>query len=203
MRWTHCAGRGGCLTQAACAAAGHRAGAVEPAPGPRAPMAAKSFSPLFVDVHLLANYSRLRVADDNPYSHSKFKRSDRPAPTPGAFADPEQTRAYFRRFLSGTTPGIAIADWACPPRSRSIKGAPASSRTNGSASARMLERRPSRALRRGRGRRLESGPRCGSARLRTPSSGRPRRTLHSQAKCRIRLDRFRFSLALRSVPWRA
>ena len=38
-----------------------------------APMTAKTFSQLLVDLEILASYSRPRTADDNPYSESQFK----------------------------------------------------------------------------------------------------------------------------------
>ncbi len=64
-----------------------------------APMTAKTFSQLLVDLEILASYSRPRTADDNPYSESQFK-TVKYAPTyPGRFADPEQARAYFRSFF--------------------------------------------------------------------------------------------------------
>ena len=64
-----------------------------------APMTAKTFSQLLVDLEILASYSRPRTADDNPYSESQFK-TVKYAPTyPGRFADPEQARTYLRSFF--------------------------------------------------------------------------------------------------------
>ena len=78
-----------------------------------APMTAKTFSQLLVDLEILASYSRPRTADDNPYSESQFK-TVKYAPTyPGRFADPEQARTYCVRSCCGTTPSIAIVDWDC------------------------------------------------------------------------------------------
>ena len=93
------AGRARRLIQAAC-----RKQAIEPGQltlhqDRGAPMTAKTFSQLLVDLEILASYSRPRTADDNPYSESQFK-TVKYAPTyPGRFADPEQARTYFRSFF--------------------------------------------------------------------------------------------------------
>lgn len=64
-----------------------------------APMTAKTFSQLLVDLDILASYSRPRVSDDNPYSESHF-RTVKYAPTyPGRFPKLEDAKAYFRVFL--------------------------------------------------------------------------------------------------------
>ena len=64
-----------------------------------APMTAKTFSQLLVDLDVLASYSRPRTADDNPYSESQFKTVKYAPGYPGRFADPEQARTYFRSFF--------------------------------------------------------------------------------------------------------
>ena len=64
-----------------------------------APMTAKTFSQLLVDLDILASYSRPRTADDNPYSESQFKTVKYAPAYPGRFADPEQARGYFRSFF--------------------------------------------------------------------------------------------------------
>ena len=64
-----------------------------------APMTAKSFSQLLVDLDILASYSRPRVSDDNPYSESHFKTVKYAPAYPGRFSCPEDARTYFRRFF--------------------------------------------------------------------------------------------------------
>ena len=64
-----------------------------------APMTAKSFSQLLVDLDILASYSRPRTADDNPHSESQFKTVKYAHSYPGRFADPEQARTYLRSFF--------------------------------------------------------------------------------------------------------
>ena len=50
-----------------------------------APMTAKTFSQLLVDLDILASYSRPRVSDDNPYSESHFKTVKYAPAYPGRF----------------------------------------------------------------------------------------------------------------------
>jgi putative transposase len=64
-----------------------------------APMTAKSFSQLLVDLDILASYSRPRVSDDNPYSESQFKTLKYAPTYPGHFSNPEQARSYFQEFF--------------------------------------------------------------------------------------------------------
>ena len=64
-----------------------------------APMTAKTFSQLLIDLEILPSYSRPRTADDNPYSESQFKTVKYAPAYPGRFADPEQARAYCRSFF--------------------------------------------------------------------------------------------------------
>ena len=65
-----------------------------------APMTAKTFSQLLIDLDILASYSRPRVSDDNPYSESHFK-TVKYAPTyPGRFCCPEDAQTYFRTFFA-------------------------------------------------------------------------------------------------------
>ena len=113
------------------------------------------------------------------------------APTRAALPTRSRRGPISDRFSSGTTPGIVIADWACSPRRRSIKGAPASSRPSGSASSRTPTHAIPSASSRGRRRRLESRPKCGSTRLRTPSNVRLKRPVNSQPKCLTFIDTFR------------
>ena len=63
-----------------------------------APMTAKSFSQLLVDLEILASYNRPRTADDNPYSESQFKTVKSAPSYPGRFADPAQARTWCRSF---------------------------------------------------------------------------------------------------------
>ena len=64
-----------------------------------APMTAKTFSQLLVDLEILASYSRPRVSDDNPYSESHFKTVKYAPAYPGYFDSPEHAQAYFRVFF--------------------------------------------------------------------------------------------------------
>ena len=87
------------LIQAACQKQGIEPGQLTLHQDRGAPMTARTFSQLLVDLDILASYSRPRTADDNPYSESQFK-TVKYAPTyPGRFADPEQAREYFRGFF--------------------------------------------------------------------------------------------------------
>ncbi len=77
--------------------AGHPAGAAEPARGPgRGDDGQELLAVAPLDI--LASYSRLRTADDNPYSESQFKTVKCARSYPGRFADPEQARTYFRWY---------------------------------------------------------------------------------------------------------
>ena len=64
-----------------------------------APMTAKTFSQLLVDLDILASYSRPRVSDDNPFSESHFKTVKYAPAYPGRFYKPEEARSYFRTFF--------------------------------------------------------------------------------------------------------
>ncbi len=64
-----------------------------------APMTAKTFSQLLVDLDVLASYSRPRVSDDNPYSESHFKTVKYAPAYPGRFDSVEDARAYFGPFF--------------------------------------------------------------------------------------------------------
>lgn len=64
-----------------------------------APMTAKTFSQLLVDLDILASYGRPRVSNDNPYSESCFKTLKYAPAYPGYFSDPEAARGYFRDFF--------------------------------------------------------------------------------------------------------
>ena len=64
-----------------------------------APMTAKTFSQLLVDLDILASYSRPRVSDDNPYSESNFKTLKYAPAYPGRFCGPEVARTYFQEFF--------------------------------------------------------------------------------------------------------
>ncbi len=60
-----------------------------------APMTAKTFSQLLIDLDILASYSRPRVSDDNPYSESHFKTVKYAPAYPGRFCCPEDAQTYF------------------------------------------------------------------------------------------------------------
>jgi putative transposase len=64
-----------------------------------APMTAKTFSQLLVDLDVLASYSRPRVSNDNPYSESLFKTVKYAAAYPGRFDSVEDARTYFGPFF--------------------------------------------------------------------------------------------------------
>jgi len=64
-----------------------------------APMTAKTFSQLLVDLDILASYSRPRVSDDNPHSESCFKTVKYAASYPGWFAGPEAERTWCGPFF--------------------------------------------------------------------------------------------------------
>ncbi len=64
-----------------------------------APMTAKTFSQLLVELDILASYSRPRVSDDNPYSESHFKTLKYAPAYPERFSKPEDARNYCRTFF--------------------------------------------------------------------------------------------------------
>ena len=64
-----------------------------------APMTAKRFSQLLVDLDILASYGRPRMSDDNPYSESHFKTLKYAPDYPGRFATPETAREWRRLFF--------------------------------------------------------------------------------------------------------
>ena len=87
------------LIRNACQKQGIQAGQLTLHQDRGAPMTAKTFSQLLIDLDILASYSRPRTSDDNPYSESHFK-TVKYAPTyPGRFADPQEARSYFQSFL--------------------------------------------------------------------------------------------------------
>ena len=64
-----------------------------------APMTAKTFSQLLMDLDILASYSRPRVSDDNPYSESQFKTLKYTPSYPGRFTDRQEARTYLQAFF--------------------------------------------------------------------------------------------------------
>ena len=64
-----------------------------------APMKAKTFSQMLIDLDILASYSTPRVSDDNPYSESQFKTLKYAPSYPGRFNGPEEARTYFQGFF--------------------------------------------------------------------------------------------------------
>lgn len=93
------AGRARRLVQVACHRQGIAPGQLTLHQDRGAPMTAKSFSQLLLDLDIRASYSRPRTADDNPYSESQFKTVKYARSYPGRFADPDQARTYFRSFF--------------------------------------------------------------------------------------------------------
>lgn len=65
-----------------------------------APMKAKTFSQMLIDLDILASYSRPRVSDDNPYSESQFKTLKYAPSYPGRFTGPQEARTYFQAFFT-------------------------------------------------------------------------------------------------------
>ena len=64
-----------------------------------APMTAKTFSQLMIDLDILASYSRPRVSDDNPNSESQCKTLIYAPSYPGRFTCPQEARNYFQAFF--------------------------------------------------------------------------------------------------------
>lgn len=64
-----------------------------------APMKAKSFSQMLIDLDILASYSRPLVSDDNPFSESQFKTLKYAPSYPGRFTGPQEARTYFEGFF--------------------------------------------------------------------------------------------------------
>jgi putative transposase len=64
-----------------------------------APMRAKTFSQLLIDLDILASYSRPRVSDDNPYSESHFKTLKNAPSYPGKIEDSGQARTFLGPFF--------------------------------------------------------------------------------------------------------
>lgn len=64
-----------------------------------APMTAKTFTQLLVDLDILASYSRPRVSDDNPYSESHFKTMKYAPAYPASFEGPDAARTWGRSFF--------------------------------------------------------------------------------------------------------
>ena len=64
-----------------------------------APMKAKSFSQMLIDLDILASYSRPRVSDDNPFSESQFKTLKYAQSYPGRFTGVQEARTYFQGFF--------------------------------------------------------------------------------------------------------
>ena len=66
-----------------------------------APMTAKTFSQLLVDLDILASYSRPRVSDDNPLFREPTSRpSNTRRRTRVASAAPRTPQTYFRNFFA-------------------------------------------------------------------------------------------------------
>ncbi len=64
-----------------------------------APMTAKTFSQLLMDLDILASFSRPRVSDDNPYSESQFKTLKYAPSYPERFTGPQEARTYLQAFF--------------------------------------------------------------------------------------------------------
>ena len=87
------------LITSACAMQGIQPGQLTLHQDRGAPMKAKTFSQLMIDLDILASYSRPRVSDDNPYSESQFKTLKYAPSYPGRFTGPEEARTYFQAFF--------------------------------------------------------------------------------------------------------
>jgi len=87
------------LVREACAKQGVVAGQITLHQDRGAPMTAKTFSQLLIDLEVQASYSRPRVSDDNPYSESAFKTLKYTPSYPGGFDDAEAARVWCRTFF--------------------------------------------------------------------------------------------------------
>ena len=87
------------LMQGACRNQGIEPGQLTLHQDRGAPMTAKPFSQLLMDLDILASFSRPRVPDDNPFSESHFKTVKYAPDYPGSFKDLEEARTYFQVFL--------------------------------------------------------------------------------------------------------
>ena len=99
VAWRESAALAKRLVQGACQKQGIQPGQLTLHQDRGAPMTAKTFSQLLVDLDILASYSRPRVSDDNPYSESHFKTVKYAPIYPGRFSKPEVAKAYFRVFF--------------------------------------------------------------------------------------------------------
>lgn len=87
------------LVREACAKQGVAPGQITLHQDRGAPMTAKTFSQLLIDLEIAASYSRPRVSDDNPYSESCFKTVKYTPSYPGSFADESLAREWCRSFF--------------------------------------------------------------------------------------------------------
>ena len=142
------AGRARRLIQAACLQQAIEPGQLTLHQDRSAPMTAKSYSQLLVDLDILASCSRPRPPTITRTRRASSKPANTPTPTRAALPTRSKCGPGAARFSSGKTPGIDIADWICSPRSRSIKGAPPPSRPSDRRPRKSLHT-PSRTLRQG------------------------------------------------------
>ena len=87
------------LIRNACQKQGIQAGQLTRHQDRGAPMTAKTFSQLLIDLDILASYSRPRTSDDNPYSESHFKTVEIRAHVPGMFRRSPGSAVVFPVFL--------------------------------------------------------------------------------------------------------
>ena len=87
------------LVREACARQGIAPGQLTLHQDRGAPMTAKTFSQLLMDLDILASYSRPRVSDDNPHAESHFKTMKYGPSYPGRFEAQEAARAWCGPFF--------------------------------------------------------------------------------------------------------
>ena len=63
-------------------------------------MTSKTLTQLFADLCVVKSRSRPHVSNDNPFIESHYKTLKYCPTFPGAFANIEQARAYYRRFFA-------------------------------------------------------------------------------------------------------
>ncbi len=100
-----------------------------------APMTAKTFSQLLVDLDILASYSRPRVSDDTRIRRATSRRSNTRRRTRVALVAPRTHRPTFETSSPGTTPNTVTVAWGCSLPTPCTMAWPMNSRPRGSTSS--------------------------------------------------------------------
>ena len=74
-------------------------------------MTSKPVAFLMADLGVTKTHSRPHVSDDNPYSESQFRTMKYRPEFPDRFGSIQDSRAFCRSSLPGTTTSIAIPVW--------------------------------------------------------------------------------------------